>query len=167
MNNNPLPRRDLREPAFRKYEPFIAKACSQSYYLTPKSDPSIKCSSATFAARFRDAILAKKRYNYHSNLIPSTFDLSKIEVFEFLDGRVLIQNKTESIAPIEPVKEQGITEQTVIALMKKIASKVVLSEELTVSGVEELGRVLSWAANHKEIDCMVVAQNGNALFYTL
>lgn len=163
MNNQPLPRRDLREPAFRKYELYIARACSQSIIIDPQAE--LTFTPSTFIARFRDAILAKKRYNYPSSLIPPSFDISKLEAAEIPNGRVLIKNKTEDKPFVE--EAHGITEADVVRLMNQIATKEKLTYDLVVSGGEELGKVLAWAAKHEEIDCLVIAQNGKAFFYTL
>lgn len=163
MNSQPLPRRDLREPAFRKYEPYIARGCSQSYELDPQVE--MKFTPATFVARFRDAVLAKKRFHYLSTIIPATFDLANLEAAELENGHVLIKNKTEPIALVH--ETLPLSEQDVITIMTDIATKKRFNFELAVSGGEELGKVLAWAAKHEEIDCIAIAQNGKAFFYTL
>lgn len=161
-----LPRRDLRIEAFRKYEDYIARGCLQSYYLDPRNEPKLKYAPATFVARFRDAILAKTRFNYPSLLIPPTFNLSNLEAQELSDGRVLIKNKTETEAIIIEQKKE-LCEADIVSIMNDIATKKKFNHELSVSGGEELGRVLGWAAKHESIDCMVIAQNGKAFFYTI
>lgn len=167
MNNDKvLPRRDLRIEAFRKYEEFIARGCIASFYLDPKQECKPPYSPATFVARFRDAILAKTRFNYPSLLIPPTFNLSNLEAQELADGRVLIKNKTET-APIVIEEKKELSEGDIVEIMKDIASKNKFNHELPVKDGKELGQVLAWAAKHEEIDCVVIAQNGKAFFYNL
>lgn len=96
--NKTLPRFELREPAFRRLEPIIARAAMKSGTLTlnPKTDLleyGVSMNPHSFALRFRDAILGMKRYGYKSTLIPSNFDLSKLKVKEDVNGlRVHIEN---------------------------------------------------------------------------
>lgn len=163
MNDNKiLPRRDLREPAFRRYELYISRACEHSISIDPRE---LKLSQATFAARTRDAILSKIRYNYPSDLIPPTFNLANLEVLELSDGRVLIQNKTKNEIPTMIVNET--TEQDVINIMKQVATKKITNYEMAVVSPDELTKILQWAEQHPDIDCLVVPQNGKAFFYTL
>lgn len=164
MNNQILPRRDLRIEAFRKYEDYIARGCVASFYLDPQAE--LKYTPATFVARFRDAILAKTRFNYPSLLIPATFNLSNLEAQELTDGRVLIKNKTETEAIIIEEKKE-LCEKDIVSIMTDIATKKKLTHELSVKDGTELGYVLAWAAKHEDIDCMVIAQNGKAFFYTI
>lgn len=65
MNENKLPRVDLREGAFRKYEPFIAKASKQRTIFTP-STMTTPMKPQSFIARFRDAVRGYKLFKYHS-----------------------------------------------------------------------------------------------------
>lgn len=166
MNDKVLPRRDLRIEAFRKYEEYIARGCVASFYIDPKLECKPPYSPATFVARFRDAILAKTRFNYPSLLIPATFNLSNLEAQELAYGRVLIKNKTETEAIIIEEKK-SIDEEFIVSIMLDIASKKKFNHELPVKDGTELGHVLAWAAKHEEIDCVVIAQNGKAFFYTI
>lgn len=86
--NAPLPRADLREPAFRKYEAFIAAACKGSIVLNPLEGQT----STTFQARIRDAILGYKRYKYVSKLIPINYPLHQLKVIPLNNGQVRINN---------------------------------------------------------------------------
>lgn len=83
-----LPRRDLRESAFRRYEADIARGTRETFILTP-----VGVTPLTYCARFKDAILGFQRYKYQSFLIPEGFDLSLLTVHETADGRVLIKNR--------------------------------------------------------------------------
>lgn len=164
MSTKPLPRRDLREEAFRKYESFIARACYKPIFVDPKVEMDPPLAATTFAARIRDAILAKRRYGYSSTIIPE-IDLSQLEVLEYSDGRVLIQNKTP-IIPEKPVEKPNL-EPLVLAAMHKVARKEAKDFTLTADSKAELAEILAIAAKHDDIDCMVVAQDGNAYFYTV
>lgn len=91
-------RHDLREPAFRKYEQYIADACNTgSFTLTPllpdKSGKLKPVKADTFVTRFSDAILAYRRYSYPSSLIPPNYDLSYIKARALANGKVLISNR--------------------------------------------------------------------------
>lgn len=86
-----LPRFDLREPAFRRYESFIAKACKGSYELRPTEFDEPR-SARTFCMRFRDAVLAFKRYGYFSDAIPKGYNIDNIRALETTRGTVLLEN---------------------------------------------------------------------------
>src|SRR5512146_2172573 len=113
MQNQIMPRFDLREPAFRKYETFIAQACYQHEF---KVNPMmrLRVSPATFVARFRDALLAYKTYGYHSDAIPKGAVLSGIKAFELVGGvDVLIKNETMCTAQAQ-VQNSTAAEQLVL-----------------------------------------------------
>lgn len=83
----PLPRPDLREGPFRKYEPFILAALEGSC----KANPFPTQTATTFACRFKDAILGFKRYKYLSK-IPEDADLDCIKVQPLDNGQVWLLN---------------------------------------------------------------------------
>ena len=89
-----LPRLDLREEAFRKYESYISRAISGSYTLNPQLDLAKPMNPHTFCTRFRDAILGYRRYHYPSEIIPKNYDVNLIKAFELADGNVLIENES-------------------------------------------------------------------------
>lgn len=86
--NAPMVRTDLREPAFRKYEAFIAAACKGSVTLNPLNGQS----TTTFQARLRDAILGYTRYKYVSKLIPINYPMHQLKVIPLNSGQVRISN---------------------------------------------------------------------------
>lgn len=91
-----LIRIDLREPAFRRYETFIAQAALQ--YKTTISILDIgNRKPSSFVLRFTDAVLAYRRYKYPSTLIPPDANLSMLRAKEMADGTVVITN--HSIQP--------------------------------------------------------------------
>lgn len=69
-----LPRFDLREEAFSRYELYIAKACLGEYVVDPSQLPR-PVKPMTFIARFKDAIRGYKLYNYKSSAIPRNHSL--------------------------------------------------------------------------------------------
>lgn len=91
-------RRDLKEEAFRKYEPFIAKACMGSFMVDPSTlgpqDGFKKpVGGATFKARFSDALLAYRQFGYASGMIPPDYNTRWIKSTLMEDGRVLLENE--------------------------------------------------------------------------
>lgn len=103
-----LPRHDLREPAFRRYENCIAKAATQrqlilSFLELPMGLTGKRASCKTFVARFADAKLGYKRYGYKSYLIPKNFDVDNLVAYEMTQDSVVIRNYALSTAPIVPI----------------------------------------------------------------
>lgn len=88
---NLLPRRSMREDAFRKYEHLIAMACKGSFEYDPTQLDEMKASS--FMVGFREAKRGQENFNYKSSVIPQGYDLSCIKLFETESGRVWIENK--------------------------------------------------------------------------
>lgn len=84
-----LPRYDLREPAFRRYERYIQRATERSYIINPREE--LNLSPNTFILRFRDAITGFKRYHY-SSTIPKDFEFKRIRLRETDNGEVLVEN---------------------------------------------------------------------------
>ena len=95
-NSPQLPRPDLREHAFRKYEHLISKACFGSFNFDPTDINNIlrPMTAHTFACRFRDAILGFRRFGYISRIIPKDYDVNLIKVYELQDGTVFIKNES-------------------------------------------------------------------------
>lgn len=95
--NVPLPRFDLREAAFRRYEKIIAKACKGPMTDVP---PFERQSAYTFISRFRDAVRGFKKFGYVSTMIPPNHPL-EFRLVEMQNGRVSIL----------PMSQLGVTEQ--------------------------------------------------------
>lgn len=89
--NAPIPRVDLREPAFRKYERFIAAACNGTITVNPLDGQNTN----TFVCRLRDAILGYERYHYPSKLIPLDYPLSRLKPEALNSGQVRINNRMQ------------------------------------------------------------------------
>lgn len=82
------PRYDLQEKPARKYEPMIAEALRSSpVYHRPEG-----CKARTWMLRFKDAVLAFKRYGYKSEHWLPDANLGAIKAYETTDGRVKIIN---------------------------------------------------------------------------
>jgi hypothetical protein len=89
------PRRDLSESAFRRYEPFIAAAATRDYYeVNTITELTRPVKPQTFCTRFRDALLAFRRYHYHSHIIPVGFDVRCLKVAVLKNGNVLVANSS-------------------------------------------------------------------------
>jgi hypothetical protein len=99
---NALPRTDLREPAFRRYEQHIAAALKGSTIIDPAPLKAV-----TFCARFKDACLGFEKYGYASDVIPTGAWLRVIKPLELPDGKVLLQNRAlPPAAPAAPSNKQ-------------------------------------------------------------
>lgn len=93
MNNQPfdaLPRFDLREKPFRKFERYIARAMNETYEIDPFMELKLKAHS--FVVRFKDAILGFKRYKYDSMLLNQSMDFDCIKLYELPTGWVRVIN---------------------------------------------------------------------------
>lgn len=88
-----LPRIDLREEAFRRFENTIANACKGSFVVKPRVEFGI--SPRTFLIRFTDAKRGYKLYGYYSDLIPANYELDRIKTVELDNDEVWIMNKFE------------------------------------------------------------------------
>lgn len=136
MNTPPVrPRRDLREPAFRRYEALISKACGGSFIHRPQGQ-----SAATFIARFYDARLAFRRYHYKSYQILSSYPLERIKLFELEDGRVFIQNLYEDgqTQQREATIYHASDQAAVLELARKLGCKELVGEyKVVVQNAEE------------------------------
>lgn len=87
-----LPRADLREKAFRKYEPFLTQALAQPEgFWNPSTAFERPIRAATFISRFRDAALALRRYHYKTS-IPQDATFDHIVLAEDIAGNVFFVN---------------------------------------------------------------------------
>jgi hypothetical protein len=88
-----LPRFDLREEAFKKYELVISEACkTNELCIDPKTIFARSLKPHSFITRFHDAILGYLRYGYSSEYLDPSFNYSALKAFETPDGQVLIRN---------------------------------------------------------------------------
>lgn len=125
------PRIDLQEPAFRKYEKFISRACFKTTAVDPKTcfllAKGRPMNAYSFVTRFRDAVKAYRTYKYHSDLIPKDYPLENIKPLMLKDGSVLLSNTTADIlidGSGATAKRQGYYDisniEAIIAICKKI-----------------------------------------------
>lgn len=110
-------RPDLREPAFRKYEPFLARAVLaeritiNAYELIP-----MRMKAHTFAIRCKDAILAYNRFEYKSDVIPpapirfKVVELGEMEVqiSYWPYGRLPIDTSNDAATQARPTITNGV-----------------------------------------------------------
>jgi hypothetical protein len=87
-----LPRPDLREKAFRKYERYINRALHETYELDPAIELRMKPHS--FIVRFKDAVLGFQRYRYSSIFFSHDTDFKPIKLYELANGYVRIVNES-------------------------------------------------------------------------
>lgn len=163
----PQVRKDLREPAFRRYEPFIARAAKESFII--ERDAMLGLSQATFTARFRDALLAFDKYHYASTVIPVDFHIRDVIALPLADGRVQIRNThADRLRDDTMVRQLAFAPASIVALMQRVAVKQVPSPVvLSYEDDRERDSVLRTADEHKEIDCMVRVHDGKLHFYTV
>jgi hypothetical protein len=111
-----VPRFDLREPAFRKYEAFIAQACKG----TIEVDPAERGMTAkTFRARFMDAVLAFKRYRYPSEIILSTYNVDDIQALELVSGKVRLWNpRADAIGSARDSMLKASDRESILTMIK-------------------------------------------------
>lgn len=88
---NILPRKDLREPAFRKYRHHIEMAARCHLHTIPPYELGGR-SASTWVQRFTDAKTGYKRYHYQCDL-PLNFNIDFLVARECADGSVTIINK--------------------------------------------------------------------------
>jgi len=128
LKESSLPRYDLREQAFRRYERYIAMACSEMVFILDLKKEFERAgrrapSPRTFALRFRDAIIGYLTYHYESDTIPAnaTGYLDKIRVEELDGGRVRILNPGRELMLTMDKNTYSATQQDrVIELFEKL-----------------------------------------------
>lgn len=104
-----LPRVDLRESAFRKYEHYIAMACQGSYELDVRKE--MKNTARTFMVRFADAKRGFKLFGYLSSKIPHGYELRNITVKELEGDKVMVVNEVADAESKRKRKEQEKVKQ--------------------------------------------------------
>lgn len=115
---NALPRWDLRENAFRKYERYINRALHETYELDPGVEMNMKAD--TFVCRFKDAILGFKRYRYKSILFGPDADFNSIKLYALPTGWVRVVNTTFTAAVNTPkVLQASRDREEIIAIAKE------------------------------------------------
>lgn len=95
-NSIMLPRYDLREPAFRRYESIIAEAVVKG--STTVDPQAMEMKTSTFIARFRDAVRGYRHYHYESSKIPSNIAF-ELRLEETTTGLVHIKNVIAKTSP--------------------------------------------------------------------
>ena len=87
-------RESINETSFRRYEGWIGDATKGSVSVDPMMLPKPK-KQASFAVGLREALRGYKRYHYKSEKIPFGYDMSRIQVLELKDGKVMLRNEYE------------------------------------------------------------------------
>ncbi len=83
-----LPRFDLREPAFRRYEKFLIQAMNKPFVVDPKECFDKPITPTTFIARCKDAVLSLRRYRWKSQV--DLAKLAKLRMTETINEMVWI-----------------------------------------------------------------------------
>lgn len=112
-----LPRIDLRESAFRKYEHTIAKASYGKVVVVPEGKKA-----QSYIARFRDAVRGYRLYSYSSTLIPPGCPL-EFRLAELEDGSVEITPRWDVTA-----KRSGTPAAGDVEGVKELCRKLVVGE---------------------------------------
>lgn len=94
------PRRDLSEPACRRYQSFLERAFFESYFeVRPTEFPGEVKSPVTFVGRLTDARRGFILYHYPSNVIDGKWEmLHHITAKILSNGNVAISNKYVSFS---------------------------------------------------------------------
>lgn len=133
MSEFGLPRWDLREKAFRKYEKYIAISLKRSLLVHPflPAEPQGGTGSRfpgsmnahTFICRFKDAILGFKRHNYVSPLFDKSAMFEHIVPIENADGSVLLSNRTADRYRIAQGLGDAFNKEKIKSFLIDLASK--------------------------------------------
>jgi len=108
MDKSCLPRRDLTETAFRKYEHVIARGCVEDF-----EHDTGAMSAYTFIARFNDAKLGFRRYGYESKAIPEDADVTLVQAKPISEFCVYIFNHARAKKGIAlPITREKYDERT-------------------------------------------------------
>lgn len=159
------PRYDLREPAFRRYEPYIAKALLGSYILNPMAELGL--TPTTFVARFRDAILAKKRFGYRSfsvNCEPE--ELDAIRATESVDGNVIIKNE---VAECRAQEVRTASKELDFTPIESFRDEVIAGKHPDGVSVDcsliELPHIVDYLNSHRRQGCAFVTRDSKVFFF--
>lgn len=122
--NDVAPRFDLREPAFRKYEPYILRAIEYGTFTIDPANCFIdkhgnpkNIKPKTFCVRFTDALLGWRRYKYTST-IPKNYPLNLISALELNNGKVKIINTKYDQDLTQRVKYLSVNENWDLVVIK-------------------------------------------------
>ena len=105
-----LPRVDLREEAFRRFEKLIAKACvNREIEVTPDMVEGRRMlSTKSFCTRFRDALRGHMMFAYPSILIPHGYvPYGHVKATETDRGSVWVYNKNPYLVKIAVEVKDG------------------------------------------------------------
>lgn len=138
-------RESMNETSFRRYEGWIGGATKGSIYVNPMTLPKPKKQSS-FAVGIREAIRGYKKYHYNSSKIPFGYDMSKIQVLELKDGRVMLRNEFED--RVSQLKAQNDTMTLLVDVDGKIAAlnqviPIAESDRRLMIGLDEV-KMVEW-----------------------
>lgn len=138
-------RESMNETSFRRYEGWIGDATKGTIYVNPMTLPKPKKQSS-FAVGIREAIRGYKKYHYNSSKIPFGYDMSKIQVLELKDGRVMLRNEFEDRA--SQLKAQNDTMTLLVDVDGKIAAlnqviPIAESDRRLMIGLDEV-KMVEW-----------------------
>lgn len=118
-------RKDLREKAFRRYEPYIVAASKSSYQVKLSENPELaRLQPNTFIARMRDAMLARDKFKYHSEGLGNDFN-RRLITFKVIDSdtvMVILLKPSEAAQITKPEIEIEITDDNVIPIRDQFKS---------------------------------------------
>lgn len=160
-----MPRYDLREPAFRRYEPYIAKALQGSYLLNPMAELGV--SPATFIARFRDAILAKQRFGYKSISVScDALELNVIRAYQTPDGNVTVENVA---ADCRAQEVRTAAKELDFAPIDSMRDEVIAGKHPDGLSVDcsliDLPHIVDYLKSHPRQGCAFVTRDSKVFFF--
>lgn len=138
---NPLPRKSMREPACRRMEPDIARACHESFVVEPwLLRPPKKAD--TYIQLFYDARRAFRNNMYESELIPLNVDTMAIRLAEQADGTVLVTRPPSKVRSTRNVLTLYASDEVACVeiadkLHKRVLDGLRCSVTITINNDEE------------------------------
>lgn len=142
-----IERETQQEPHFRKFEPWIAKACKGTVVMDPQVDAPEPVKQSSLALYLREAILSHRRNHWNSPSIPVGYDLKHLQVKQTKDGKVVILNEYQdhqnSLVKPEDIKTVLIKDGKVAAILQKQKCPVAEAALSTIEGLDE-GTINGW-----------------------
>ncbi len=130
-----LPRFDLREPAFRRYEKFLIQAMNKPFVVDPKECFDKPITPTTFIARCKDALLSLRRYGWKSQV--DLAKLAKLRMTETINEMVWVDSNRPEERPKEEKEVFLLANHSAIeSLLGRLSSREV-SGPVEVSGSPE------------------------------
>jgi len=140
-----IPRKELSERAFRRYEVVIAEAQRKAIHIV---DPEVIINGEatliaprTYAERLKDAMRGFQRFHYSSQVVQPGLDAKLFRILVGVDGKVYIRNlvKLERLAVEEQAQKE--TQEEEIEQDLKTYNPLAIYERLSEKGKIVAGKL--------------------------